>query len=41
MIPNDFEKKLQNLRSGLNFLIEQYQALFVSMETISKNIECK
>jgi len=39
MIPNDFEKKLQNLRSGLNFLIEQYQALFVSMETISKNIE--
>ncbi|ORX59970.1 hypothetical protein BCR36DRAFT_316200 [Piromyces finnis] len=38
-IPLDFEKNLTNLRSGLNFLMDQYQSLYVSMEKISKNIE--
>jgi hypothetical protein len=39
IIPIDFEKNLQNLRSGLNFLTEQYQALYESMNKINKNIE--
>jgi len=37
----DFEKNLSNLRSGLSFLIEQYQTLYSAMEKISKNFECK
>jgi len=39
LIPSNFEKNLSNLRSGLSFLIDQYQALYVSMEKIGKNIE--
>ncbi len=41
LIPMDFEKNLTNLRSGLSFLIEQYQTLYNAMERISKNLECK
>jgi len=41
LIPMDFEKNLSNLRSGLSFLIEQYQTLYSAMEKISKNFECK
>jgi len=39
LIPMDFEKNLSNLRSGLSFLIEQYQTLYSAMEKISKNFE--
>jgi hypothetical protein len=39
LIPSDFEKNLSNLRSGLSFLMDQYQSLYVSMEKIGNNIE--
>jgi len=39
MIPKDFEKNIENLRTGLSFLADQYEALYNSMEKISNNLE--
>jgi len=38
-IPIDFDKNLTNLRSGLSFLIDQFQSLYNSMEKIGNNFE--
>ncbi|ORX75623.1 hypothetical protein BCR32DRAFT_271797 [Anaeromyces robustus] len=39
MIPIEFEKNLENLKTGLKFLADQYEALYNSMEKISNNLE--
>jgi len=39
LIPIDFEKNLDNLKTGLNFLADQYETLYNSMEKISNNLE--